>query len=133
MRDGVKLFTSVYVPKDAFTDNRTYPILMLRTAYGVRPYGLEDYRANLGSSELFAREKFIFVYQDVRGRFMSEGHYEIIRAIKDGALRRYWVPEAERRGYIVVSPAAPTDQLFFESSDRVFPEFLDMILRDTIL
>jgi predicted acyl esterase len=71
MRDGVKLFTSVYVPKDVFTDSRTYPIMMLRTGYGVPPYGLEDYRANLGPSELFAREKFIFVYQDVRGRFLS--------------------------------------------------------------
>jgi dipeptidyl aminopeptidase/acylaminoacyl peptidase len=50
--------------------------------------------------------------------------------IVDAALSRYWAPEAERRGYIVVSPAAPTDQLFFENSDRVFPEFLDMILRD---
>ena len=50
--------------------------------------------------------------------------------IVDGALSRYWAGEAERRGYIVVSPAAPTDQLFFESSDRVFPEFLDTILRD---
>jgi putative CocE/NonD family hydrolase len=82
MRDGVKLFTSVYIPKDVFPDNRTYPILMQRTAYGIPPYGLEDYRANLGPSELFAREKFIFVYQDVRGRFMSEGLYEIIRPVK---------------------------------------------------
>lgn len=49
----------------------------------------------------------------------------------DIALKGYWAAEAERRGYIVVSPAAPPgDQLFFESSDRIFPEFLDMILRD---
>jgi len=45
-------------------------------------------------------------------------------------LKGYWAEEAERRGYIVVSPAAPTDQLFFENNDRIFPEFLDMILRD---
>jgi predicted peptidase len=50
--------------------------------------------------------------------------------IVEAGLSRYWAPEAERRGYIVVSPAAPTDQLFFENSDRIFPEFLDMILRD---
>lgn len=50
--------------------------------------------------------------------------------IVDAGLSRYWASEAERRGYIVVSPAAPTDQLFFENSDRVFPEFLDMILHD---
>ena len=48
----------------------------------------------------------------------------------DIALKGYWTAEAERRGYIVVSPAAPDDQLFFESSDRIFPEFLDMILHD---
>jgi predicted peptidase len=48
----------------------------------------------------------------------------------DISLKAYWAAEAERRGYIVVSPAAPDEQLFFESSDRIFPEFLDMILRD---
>src|SRR5258708_8876540 len=70
MRDGVKLFTSVYIPKEVFTDNKTYPMMLTRTPYNVRPYGPDQYRANLGPSELFAREKFIFVYQDARGRFM---------------------------------------------------------------
>jgi putative CocE/NonD family hydrolase len=79
MRDGVKLFTSVYVPKDVFSDERTYPMMLQRTGYNVAPYGLEQYRAALGPSELFAREKFIFVYQDIRGRFMSEGEYVAIR------------------------------------------------------
>src|SRR6059058_5590351 len=73
MRDGVKLFTSVYIPKDVFSDGRAYPIMMQRTGYNVAPYGIDQYRAALGPSELFAREKFIFVYQDIRGRFMSEG------------------------------------------------------------
>ncbi len=82
MRDGVKLFTSVYVPKDVFIDNRTYPILLQRTGYGVAPYGIEQYRSNLGPSELFAREKFIFAYQDVRGRYLSEGEYVVIRPHK---------------------------------------------------
>jgi predicted peptidase len=48
----------------------------------------------------------------------------------DIGLKGYWAPEAERRGYIVVSPASPDDQLLFESADRIFPEFLDMILHD---
>ena len=61
MRDGVKLFTSVYVPKDVVTDNNTYPIMMQRTGYNVAPYGIDQYRATLGPSELFARETFIFV------------------------------------------------------------------------
>jgi hypothetical protein len=82
MRDGVKLFTSVYVPKEVFTDGKTYPILLQRTPYNVAPYGIDQYRASLGPSELFQREKFIFVYQDVRGRFMSEGDYTIIRPHK---------------------------------------------------
>ena len=82
MRDGVKLFTSVYIPKDVFTDDKTYPIMMQRTGYNVAPYGVDQYRATLGPSELFAREKFIFVYQDIRGRYMSEGDYVVIRPHK---------------------------------------------------
>ena len=81
MRDGVRLFTSVYAPKD-MAAGRTYPIMMQRTGYGVAPYGIEQYRANLGPSEFFARDKFIFVYQDVRGRYMSEGDYVVIRPHK---------------------------------------------------
>ena len=82
MRDGVKLFTSVYIPKDVFTDGRTYPMMLQRTGYSVAPYGIDQYRANLGPSELFAREKFIFVYQDIRGRYLSEGDYVVIRPQK---------------------------------------------------
>src|SRR5215468_7491793 len=78
-RDGAKLFTSVYIPKDVFSEGKTYPILMQRTPYTVRPYGADQYRDNLGPSELFGREKFIFVYQDVRGRYMSEGQFVNIR------------------------------------------------------
>src|SRR5580698_10165516 len=73
MRDGVKLFTSVYIPKDVFSDGKTYPIMMDRTPYTVAPYGADVYRNSLGPSDLFQKEKFIFVYQDVRGRYMSEG------------------------------------------------------------
>ena len=82
MRDGVKLFTSVYIPKDVFSDGKTYPIMLTRTPYNVRPYGVDQYRDNLGPSIAFAREKFIFVYQDVRGRFMSEGEYTILHPHK---------------------------------------------------
>ena len=79
VRDGVKLFTSVYIPKDVFSEGKTYPIMMQRTPYTVRPYGADQFRDNLGPSELFAREKFIFAYQDVRGRYMSEGKFVNIR------------------------------------------------------
>ncbi|HEY5506943.1 MAG TPA: CocE/NonD family hydrolase, partial [Coriobacteriia bacterium] len=87
MRDGVRLFTSVYVPKDVFADGKTYPILLQRTPYNVAPYGIDQYRGSLGPSELFQREQFIFVFQDARGRFMSEGEYTPNRphkAVKNG-------------------------------------------------
>jgi len=72
MRDGIKLFTSVYIPKDR---SQTYPFLMERTPYSVAPYGIDNYRPVLGQSEAFEKEGFIFVYQDVRGRNLSEGQF----------------------------------------------------------
>jgi uncharacterized protein len=76
VRDGVKLFTAIYEPKDK---SQKYPILMNRTPYTVSPYGAENYKASLGPNELFAKEGYIFVYQDVRGRWMSEGIFEDVR------------------------------------------------------
>lgn len=76
MRDGKRLFTSVYVPKD---DARTYPLLMKRTPYSARPYGADQYPEDLGPSPLFAKQGYIFVYQDVRGRWMSEGDFVHMR------------------------------------------------------
>ena len=78
MRDGVKLFTSVYVPKDARA-SRLYPILLNRTPYSVAPYGSDAYLVIVGPSEAAAKEGFIFVYQDVRGRYMSEGQFVDVR------------------------------------------------------
>ncbi|MBX7185092.1 MAG: CocE/NonD family hydrolase [Vicinamibacteria bacterium] len=72
MRDGVSLFTAVYTPKDT---SRSYPIMMERTPYSVAPYGIDNYPASLGPSPSFLEEGFIFVYQDVRGRYMSEGAF----------------------------------------------------------
>ncbi len=76
MRDGTKLFTAVYAPRDS---SRPYPILLTRTPYGVAPYGADKYPANLGPSERFARDGFIFAYQDVRGRLMSDGRFVDLR------------------------------------------------------
>ncbi|MBC7401399.1 MAG: X-Pro dipeptidyl-peptidase, partial [Mucilaginibacter sp.] len=69
MRDGKKLFTSVYVPKD---QSKKYPFMMDRTCYSVAPYG-EALKTSLGPSSQFVHDGYIFVYQDVRGRYMSEG------------------------------------------------------------
>lgn len=72
MRDGTKLFTAIYTPKD-IAANKKYPILMQRTCYSVAPYGEENYKRSLGPNSYLAKDKYIFVYQDVRGRYMSEG------------------------------------------------------------
>ncbi len=72
MRDGARLYTAVYIPKDA---GRSYPILMQRTPYSVGPYGVDNYPRSLGPSDLFTKEAFIFAYQDVRGRYLSEGTF----------------------------------------------------------
>ena len=80
MRDGIKLFTAIYVPKDS---SQTYPILMMRTPYSCKPYGEANYPGRLGPNGLFPAEKYIFVYQDVRGRHMSEGKFEEMTPAKD--------------------------------------------------
>jgi putative CocE/NonD family hydrolase len=85
MRDGVKLFTSIYVPRDT---TRAYPMLMTRTPYGVGPYGADAYRGSLGPAPRYQAEGFIFVYQDARGRNYSEGTFTEMtphKAVKRGA------------------------------------------------
>jgi putative CocE/NonD family hydrolase len=72
MRDGVKLFTSVYIPKDR---TQVYPILLERTPYSIEPYGIDNYPRELGPSDLLAKEGFVFAYQDVLGRYLSEGAF----------------------------------------------------------
>ncbi len=74
MRDGTKLFTTIYTPKDISPKNK-YPFLMQRTCYSVAPYGENEYKKNLTSNPFMAKDKYIFVFQDVRGRFMSEGTF----------------------------------------------------------
>lgn len=72
MRDGVRLFTAVYTPKDT---TQKYPILLTRTQSGVEPYGADQVHKNFGPSPLFGKEGYIFVYQDIRGRWASEGTF----------------------------------------------------------
>ena len=72
MRDGVHLFTAVYVPKDS---SHAYPFLIDRTPYSVGPYGVDLYRGQLGPTPDFDKAGYIFVFQDVRGRYMSEGQF----------------------------------------------------------
>lgn len=76
MRDGVKLFTAIYMPKDK---SKRYPFLINRTPYTVAPYGPDKYKTSLGNYSDVMKEGFIFVYQDVRGKWMSEGDFDDIR------------------------------------------------------
>ena len=92
MRDGTRLFTVAYVPRDR---TRTYPIMMERTPYGVGPYGVDntptdkDPRrvARVAPSGLFVKDGFIFVHQDVRGRMMSEGTFVDVRPHRAGSAK----------------------------------------------
>ncbi|WP_103866330.1 CocE/NonD family hydrolase [Aquimarina sp. I32.4] len=77
MRDGVKLHTTIYSPKDT---TKEYPILMQRTPYSSKPYGKDKFRSKVGPNEFLMKEGNIVVYQDVRGRWMSEGVYDNMRA-----------------------------------------------------
>lgn len=75
MRDGTKLFTAIYTPRDSA---RRYPILLMRTPYGVAPYGAAAYPSALGPWKAIQDDGYIFVNQDVRGRYMSEGYYQFM-------------------------------------------------------
>jgi len=77
MRDGTKLHTEIYSPKDK---SKTYPILLKRTPYSCAPYGEDKYKTNIAPNPQLMKEGNIVVYQDVRGRWMSEGVYDNMRA-----------------------------------------------------
>lgn len=77
MRDGVKLFTTVYMPKDK---SEKHPILMSRTPYSCAPYGENKFLPLWNSHfNTYLREGYYFVMQDVRGRWMSEGTFVDVR------------------------------------------------------
>ena len=72
MRDGKRLYTAVYAPKD---QSQKYPFLMQRTPYSCGPYGVDNYPSQISPGEAFVKEGYIFVCQDVRGRYESEGTF----------------------------------------------------------
>src|SRR5438270_8345963 len=77
MRDGIKLFTAIYVPKDS---TEAHPILMTRTPYSCAPYGEADFRPFWYSyTKAYFKEGYVIVIQDVRGRWMSEGDFVNVR------------------------------------------------------
>lgn len=76
MRDGVKLYTAVYAPKNTSGPS---PMIMQRTPYSAGPYGPDNYKGGFGGSPKFRENGYIFVYQDVRGKYMSEGEFVNVR------------------------------------------------------
>ena len=81
MRDGVELYTAIYTPRTA---HGPLPFLMERTCYGSGPYGPEAYPRRLGPSAELAKDGYIFVYQDVRGKMMSGGSFQEMTPHLDG-------------------------------------------------
>ncbi len=76
MRDGKRLFTSIYYPKDT---TRSYPFLLWRTPYSCSPYGEGLYSPRLSLYKHLLDDGYILVFQDVRGKYMSEGEYMNVR------------------------------------------------------
>ena len=76
MRDGVKLFTSIYTPKDSTVK---HPVIFIRTPYGAERGGKDRYNSYLITYYRFIKENYIIVFQDVRGRYLSEGEFVDIR------------------------------------------------------
>lgn len=91
MRDGITLFTSIYTPKDT---SKKYPIIMQRTPYSCAPYGLDQYKKSIAPNETMMKEGYIVVYQDVRGRYMSDGLYDNMRGFIPNKKGKTQVDEA---------------------------------------
>ncbi len=118
MRDGIKLYTLIYVPTDARAANR-YPILMNRTPYSAGPYGEDKYpKKGPGMSRELSRDGYIFVYQDVRGRYMSEGNFEEMTPNQSGEVAqltaagrpRAGKPRGRQKGLRNLSSVGPIDE-----------------------
>ncbi|ATL47671.1 X-Pro dipeptidyl-peptidase [Chitinophaga caeni] len=92
MRDGVRLFTAVYMPKDRSTK---HPVLMSRTPYSCAPYGEEHYAAIWKKYHAhYLAEGYIMVMQDVRGRWMSEGTFVNVRPFNPNKRNKHDIDEA---------------------------------------
>ncbi len=91
MRDGAELFTCIYSPKDV---SKKYPIIMQRTPYDSGPYGADQFKRSIAPSETMMKEGYIVVYQDVRGRYMSDGLYDNMRAFIPNKKSKKEVDEA---------------------------------------
>ncbi len=80
MRDGTRLYTAIYLPKD----DGKHPVMMMRTPYGLNPYGKEFHKYLRTVQGVYAENKYIIVHQNVRGTYMSEGDFVQIRPVGGG-------------------------------------------------
>lgn len=91
MRDGIKLFTTIYAPNN---NSEKHPILLTRTPYSVSPYGAK-FRPFWYSYQMrYFREGYIMVYQDIRGKYMSEGKFEVVRPFNPNKKTKTDIDEA---------------------------------------
>lgn len=93
MRDGAKLFTAVYAPKDT---KEKHPFLMIRTPYSCAPYGEDKFQPRLWMFHWreYLKEGYIIVIQDVRGRWMSEGTFMDVRPFNPNKKKKTDIDEA---------------------------------------
>ncbi|MCC6370852.1 MAG: CocE/NonD family hydrolase [Bacteroidia bacterium] len=93
MRDGVKLYTAIYIPKDK---SEKHPILMMRTPYSAGAYGANKFSPSVYSTHWFnyVKENYIIVLQDVRGKYMSEGEFEDVRPFIENKKKKSQIDEA---------------------------------------
>ena len=93
MRDGVKLFTAVYAPKNT---TEKHPFLMVRTPYSCAPYGEDKIQSRIYDTHWkeYLKEGYIFVFQDVRGRWMSEGEFVDVRPFNPNKKNKTDIDEA---------------------------------------
>ncbi len=80
MRDGAKLYTAIYLPKDG----ERHPVMLMRTPYGLNPYGKEFHKYLRNVQGVYAENKYIIIHQNVRGTYLSEGEMEQIRPVGEG-------------------------------------------------
>ena len=93
MRDGKRLFASVYLPKD---NSEKHPVLMTRTPYSCAPYGEDKFRPFWNSYVLqYMKEGYIMVIEDVRGRWMSEGTFMDVRPFNPNKKDKNDIPYAD--------------------------------------
>jgi hypothetical protein len=78
MRDGIKLFTSIYTPKN---NSSAHPVLLNRAPYDIEPGGPEGFNFFTQVYSRYTDDDYIMVFQDVRGKYMSEGEFEDIRPV----------------------------------------------------